>query len=24
VNFSCRVEDRVIVQGRLDVCLETK
>jgi 3-hydroxymyristoyl/3-hydroxydecanoyl-(acyl carrier protein) dehydratase len=24
VNFSCRVEDRVIVEGRLDVCCETK
>ena len=24
VNFSCRVEDRVIVEGRLEVCLETK
>lgn len=24
VNFSCRVEDRVIVEGRLEVCWETK
>ena len=24
VNFSCRVEDRVIVEGRLEVCSETK
>ena len=24
VNFSCRVEDRVIVEGRLDVCYETQ
>jgi 3-hydroxymyristoyl/3-hydroxydecanoyl-(acyl carrier protein) dehydratase len=24
MNFSCRVEDRVIVEGRLEVCWETK
>jgi 3-hydroxyacyl-[acyl-carrier-protein] dehydratase len=24
VNFSCRVEDRIIVEGRLEVCWETK
>ena len=24
VNFSCRVEDRVIVEGRLEVCYQTK
>jgi len=24
VAFSCRVEDRVIVEGRLEVCWETK
>src|SRR6266571_8483535 len=24
VNFSCRVEERVIVEGRLEVCWETK
>jgi hypothetical protein len=24
VNFSCRVEDHVIVEGRLEVCWETK
>ena len=24
VNFSCRVEDRVIVEGRLEVCWEPK
>lgn len=24
VNFSCHVEDRVIVEGRLEVCWETK
>jgi 3-hydroxyacyl-[acyl-carrier-protein] dehydratase len=23
VNFSCRVEDRIIVEGRLEVCSET-
>ncbi|PYI48373.1 MAG: hydroxymyristoyl-ACP dehydratase [Verrucomicrobia bacterium] len=24
VNFSCRIEDRIIVEGRLEVCWETK
>jgi len=24
VNFSCRVEDRILVEGRLEVCWETK
>ena len=24
VNFSCRVEDHVIVEGRLEICWETK
>lgn len=24
VNFSCRVEDRIIVEGRVEVCWETK
>ncbi|PYJ37452.1 MAG: hydroxymyristoyl-ACP dehydratase [Verrucomicrobia bacterium] len=24
VNFSCRVEGRIIVEGRLEVCSETK
>ena len=24
MNFSCRVEDRIIVEGRLEVCSETK
>jgi 3-hydroxyacyl-[acyl-carrier-protein] dehydratase len=24
IKFSCRVEDRVVVEGRLEVCWETK
>jgi len=24
VNFCCRVEDRIIVEGRLEVCWETQ